>query len=352
MVATVLCFGNLQLDVLCRTVTALPPPGELQMIDTIDFALSGNGGNVAAALGRLGLEVELAGYSGADIIGEQFRITLAAMGVGTDKLLRHPMASTGTSVITLSPGGERSIIFVNGANGLFDLEAVPDDWLDRKRVVSVGSVFVLPQFTGEAVGRLFARARAHGAITVLNICWDATGQGLPFLKSALAQADYFILSYDEGRHLTGHTLAESILDNLQAYTHGTVVLTLGAEGCCLYCEDGLQRIPAQAVEATDCTGAGDSFVAGFISGLVHDRPMYDCARLGCKVAAFAVTGPGAYPRIPTLAEVEQFDTLLPNVMTSYASRIGGDSQEPNPLKGDGLVRTSSPDQTQLARAPL
>ncbi len=87
MAATVLCFGNLQLDVLCRTVTALPPPGELQMIDTIDFALSGNGGNVAAALGRLGLEVELAGYSGADIIGEQFRITLAAMGVGTDKLL-------------------------------------------------------------------------------------------------------------------------------------------------------------------------------------------------------------------------------------------------------------------------
>ncbi|HET8854063.1 MAG TPA: carbohydrate kinase family protein [Ktedonobacteraceae bacterium] len=97
MVATVLCFGNLQLDVLCRTVTALPPPGELHMIDTIDFALSGNGGNVAVALGRLGLEVELASYSGADIIAEQFRIILAAMGVSTDKLLRHPTASTGTS---------------------------------------------------------------------------------------------------------------------------------------------------------------------------------------------------------------------------------------------------------------
>jgi sugar/nucleoside kinase (ribokinase family) len=103
MIATVLCFGNLQLDVLCRTVTALPPPGELHMIDAIDFALSGNGGNVAAALGRLGLEVELAGYSGAEIIGEQLRVTLAAMGVGTDKLLRHPTASTGISVITLSP---------------------------------------------------------------------------------------------------------------------------------------------------------------------------------------------------------------------------------------------------------
>ena len=307
MDATVLCFGNLQLDVLCRTVLTLPPPGELHMIDAIDFALSGNGGNVAAALSRLGVAVELAGYTGADMIGEHFRATLADLGVVTAKLLRHPTASTGTSVITLSPGGERSIIFVNGANALFDLDTVPNAWLDNKRVVSVSSVFVLPQFTGEAVGRLFARVRAYGATTVLNICWDFEGRGLPFLESALAETDYFILSYDEGRQLSGHTLPESILDSLQKYTQGTVVLTLGADGCCLRYGNTLQKIPALPVEATDCTGAGDSFVAGFITGLVNDRSVYECAHLGCKVAAFAVTGPGSYLRIPRLAEVEQRD---------------------------------------------
>ena len=310
MVATVLCFGNLQLDVLCRTVTALPPPGELHMIDSIDFALSGNGGNVAAALGRLGIAVELSGYSGADIIGEQFRVTLTAMGVGTDKLLRHPTVNTGTSVIALSSSGERSVIFVNGANALFDLDTVPDAWLEGRRVISVGSVFVLPQFTGEAVGHLFARAKAHGAATVLNICWDAEGRGLPFLKPALAEIDYFILNYDEGRHLTGHTLPESILDTLEAYTHGTVVLTLGADGCCLRGVNDLHRIPALSVEAIDCTGAGDSFVAGFIASLVQGRSAYDCAYLGCQVAAFAVTGPGSYPRIPRLAEVDQLSRTL------------------------------------------
>lgn len=308
--APVLCFGNLQLDVLCRTVTRLPPPGELHMIEAIDFALSGNGGNVAAALGRLGIVVELAGYSGADSVGEQFRATLAGLGVGTGKLLRHPTATTGTSVIALSPGGERSVIFVNGANALFDLDTVPDNWLHGRRVVSVSSIFVLPQFTGEAVGRLFARARVHGATTVLNICWDAEGRGLPFLKPALAETDYFILNYDEGRHLTGHTLLESILGTLEAYTRGIVVLTLGADGCCLRGAGGLQRIPALVVKATDCTGAGDSFVAGFIAGLVENRSVYDCARLGCRVAAFAVTGPGSYPRIPTLAEVDQLSGAL------------------------------------------
>src|SRR5687768_16913858 len=78
--ADVLCFGNLQLDILCRTITELPPPGGLRMIDAVDFSLSGNGGSLAMALARLGVSVELAGYSGADVIGDQFRIMLSTEG--------------------------------------------------------------------------------------------------------------------------------------------------------------------------------------------------------------------------------------------------------------------------------
>ena len=158
--AQVLCFGNLQLDILCRPVVALPPPGALQQIDDIDQALSGNGGNVAATLGRLGISVELAGYSGSDVIGEQFRIMLEGLGVGTDKLSRHPDIPTGVSVVALSPEGERSVLFVNGANAFFDLATVPTAWLSDTQVVALSSVFVLPQFTGRAVGHLFERARS------------------------------------------------------------------------------------------------------------------------------------------------------------------------------------------------
>ncbi len=301
-----LCFGNLQFDILCRPVTALPGPGELRPIEAIDFALSGNAGNVAMALARLGLRVALAGYSGADAVGEQFRATLTGAGVDLGRLPRHPTAGTGTSVIALAPDGERSVWFVNGANALFDLDAVPDGWLDGARVVSVGSVFVLPQFTGAAVGRLLARARARGGLTVLNPCWDAAGQGLPFLRPALAEADFFLLNHDEGRQLTGETDPARIIAALEGPTRGAVVLTLGADGCCLRGPGGgIAHIPAAPVAARDCTGAGDSFVAGFIAGLVGGRPVADCALLGNRVAAFAVTGPGAYPRIPPLAEVDR-----------------------------------------------
>ncbi len=308
--SSILCFGNLQFDVLCRTVTALPPPGRLQGIDGIDFSLSGNGGNVAAVLGCLGIPVELAGYSGADLIGEQLRMTLTQLGVGVDKLLHHPNTGTGTSVITLSPDGERSILFVNGANELFDLDSVPDAWLVGNQVIVVSSIFVLPQFSSEAVEHLFARARRHGITTVLNTCWDANRQGLAFLHPILKETDYFILSYDEGRDLTGHTLPETILAELTSLTAGTVIITLGADGCCLRTDEGLlHTVPALSVEATDCTGAGDSFVAGFSAGLLKGRSALECARLGCVVASFAVTGPGAYSRMPSLSDLEQLEIV-------------------------------------------
>lgn len=274
------------------------------MIDTIDLVLSGNAGNVAAVLGRLGIDVELAGYSGTDVIGEQFRAMLQELGVGIEKLERHPSAGTGTSVISLTPEGERSVFFVNGANGLFDLDTVPDEWLQQARIVTVSSVFVLTQFGGEAVGRLFARARAQGATTVLNICWNAQAT-LKELKPALAESNYFILSQDEGQLLTGEQEPAAILQSLKGPTRGSVILTLGAEGCCVPTPDGIKHIPAISVKATDCTGAGDSFVAGFCAGLITGRTALESAKIACLVASFAVTGPGAYQRIPPLADVEQ-----------------------------------------------
>lgn len=311
IVVQVLCFGNLQCDILCHPVTALPAPGMLRKIESIDFALSGNGGNVAAALARLGVSVELAGYSGADLIGEQLRALLNEQGVDTSHLLRHSTVGTGTSVITIAPNGERSILFVNGANTSFDLDSVPDIWFYETKIVVVNAVFVLPQFTGEAIERLFARARAFGCATVLNICDDSEGKGLSFLAPGLRETDYFVLNFDEGHQLTGYSSPEAIIESLEIHTRGRVILTYGADGCYLRSTDALQRVSALTVKATDTTGAGDSFVAGFITGLIHGRSLSDCASLGCKVAAFAVIGPGAYARIPPLTEIDQITTYLP-----------------------------------------
>lgn len=54
-----LCFGNLQFDILCRAVAALPGPGALRPIEAIAFAFSGNAGKGRQA------PVRIAGPRGA-----------------------------------------------------------------------------------------------------------------------------------------------------------------------------------------------------------------------------------------------------------------------------------------------
>jgi hypothetical protein len=225
--------------------------------------------------------------------------------VGTSTLLGHPSAGTGTSVIALDPHGERSVLFVNGVNALFDLDQVPDHWLANRRLVSLASIFILPQFTGAAVGRLFARAHTHGAHTLLNAAWDMDGRGLDFLRPALAETDTFVFSIDEGRQLTGKIGPEAVFETMENLTRGEVVMTLGGDGCCFRAGRSLRRVPAVDVVAVDCTGAGDCFIAGYIVGLLHHLPPPARAELGCLVASHAVTGPGSYQRIPRLTELER-----------------------------------------------
>ena len=63
-VADVLCFGT------CKLMCCTPFPNcrkpSLTRVEGIHLSLSGNGGNVAAVLGRLGISADLAGFRGAD----------------------------------------------------------------------------------------------------------------------------------------------------------------------------------------------------------------------------------------------------------------------------------------------
>jgi sugar/nucleoside kinase (ribokinase family) len=86
-------------------------------------------------------------------------------------------------------------------------------------------------------------------------------------------------------------------------------LTLAEQGACyLSTTSEVVVVPALPVNAVDSTGAGDTFIAGVIAGLVNQRSMHDCVRLGCYLASFAVTGSGSYERIPK--QQLNFDQIL------------------------------------------
>jgi len=72
-----------------------------------------------------------------------------------------------------------------------------------------------------------------------------------------------------------------------------VVVKLGAKGC--YVTNGVEKrtIEPFKVSVADTTGAGDAFNAGFLYGLLHNKSLFECGRLGNFVASRSVTKMGA-----------------------------------------------------------
>lgn len=68
-----------------------------------------------------------------------------------------------------------------------------------------------------------------------------------------------------------------------------LITTLGEKGSLLVANGATTEIPSVKIEkAVDPTGAGDAFRSGLIKGLVLQKPLEQCCRLGAVCAAYCV----------------------------------------------------------------
>lgn len=72
-----------------------------------------------------------------------------------------------------------------------------------------------------------------------------------------------------------------------------IALKRGKKGCTVYARDRSFDLGVYEIAAVDPTGAGDSFDAGFLFGLVEGKPLEECAAIATAAAALntAAFGP-------------------------------------------------------------
>ena len=76
-------------------------------------------------------------------------------------------------------------------------------------------------------------------------------------------------------------------------------MTRGAAGALVISEDGEIDQPGVSATVLDTVGAGDSFAARFILGLLNGEPLAQSVRDACQVAAEVCSHAGAVPEILT-----------------------------------------------------
>jgi ribokinase len=63
--------------------------------------------------------------------------------------------------------------------------------------------------------------------------------------------------------------------------------------------------PGKSLAATDTTGAGDAFAAGFLYGWLNEKAPDECGRLGDTVARFSIARVGAREGLPNLQQLSK-----------------------------------------------
>lgn len=321
--AKVVSLGVHIVDILGRTVEALPQPSGALLIDEIRMTVAGTAAGTAIDLAKLGADVVAIGALGPDELGDFIVATMAGYGIDTSGLVRRTGVQTSASMLPIRANGERAALHVVGANAEFQLADINWEAIAGADFVHLGGTFAMRQFDGEPAAQVLRFAKEHGAVTTMDVLGARGHRLLERLAPCLPYLDYFMPNLGEARLITGLSDPIAVGRFFVEQGAGGAVIKMDANGSLIVTSEGEQRVPAFKVAVVDTTGCGDAYCAGFIIGLSMGWPVPAAARLGTAAAALVAGGLGSDAGIVDLDQTIAFmEQAEPNASTGPILRSG------------------------------
>lgn len=298
----VLCAGQVALDLFVPSLTSLPSPGELLMIDEMLTGIGGCSANTAIALGKLGVPAVLSAMVGDDAQATWIRQALASQALAVDRLTTSERLSTSQTVVLPVRGEDRRYIHSIGANAEYSAAHIAPH-LEGIDVLVIGGFLSLPRLTGVGLTELLAQARFDGVRTVLDVVIArGTRDTASEVRSVLPYVDCFTPNHDEATVLTGEHSPERQAQILLSWGCKAVAITRGAEG--VFFADGhrtVQVLPPSTA-FVDGSGAGDAFTAGLVFAMLQDWPIDRRLQFATAIGASVTRGLGTTRTLYSLEE--------------------------------------------------
>lgn len=304
-----LVVGSFVMDLIATTQRA---PGAGENVTGLSFrtAPGGKGANQAVQAARLGAHVTMAGCVGGDSFGRELLDTVSNAGVDVSPVRVDPSTASGVGQILIEQtetGTQNRITYIPGAN----LTLKPADVAVLKDTIDQYDMVLLQLELREDLTQTVAQyARNAGVPVMLNPAPAAP------LSSALVQnVTYLTPNEYEAALITGtsplivdNAIDSSALalaaDRLRSTHVSRAVITLGRHGHAVITPEEITLRPRVEIpHVEDPTGAGDSFVAAFSTGIAAGLTELQALDLASHASALTVSRIGAMPALPTLAEV-------------------------------------------------
>lgn len=269
----VVVLGDLNVDIVAVQETSLALGSDTAA--RVALRPGGGGANVAAWLAKAGAEVTLIGRVGEDALAP---VALSGLDGVDLQVVRDPVHATGTCVVLVAPGGERTMLPDPGANdalAVSDLPALAGD------ILHVSGYALLRPGSRAAALEAIERARDAGMKVSVDPASAAPLAKDPVFLQRIAPVDLLLPNADEAAVLGPQIGVPE------------VVIKFGSGGASW--TDGVETVVGRAVpvdDVVDTTGAGDAFAAGFLSVWRTGTPA-EALDAGAKYAAQAVARVGS-----------------------------------------------------------
>lgn len=287
-------------------------PGPLMRGANLTLSFGGAETNVAIGASRLGMRTAWIGRLGRDSIGELILSQLVAEGVQasvtwdarpTGLMLKFPRTSKHSKVH----------YFRNDSAGSSMRPADLDlDLIRTSQILHMSGITpALSENCHETAWAALEEAQAANVTISFDVNFRARlwskHQARKRLLPLLAKSDVIFATSEEARLVTGQSDEGVALEMLAGAHNAEVVIKRGSSGAHSYTSGSTFHAPALTVTAIDTVGAGDAFVAGYLTAKIRDLDPIDRLRLANKLGAFAVSSVGDWEGGPRTGELDELD---------------------------------------------
>ena len=286
--------------------------GSLRHVSEMVLGIGGAESNVAIGLRRLGVDVTWLGRVGDDPLGERVTREIRAEGVAVHAVVDAD-APTGL-MLKERPSSNSTAVFyyrAGAAGSRLRPEDVPAGWVEDVELLHVTGITALVSDSArDCLLAAVSRARAAGVRVSFDVNYRSTlappDVAGPVLRSIAESADLVFGGADELRLLFPDGDATEAAERLLHGGCGEVVVKHGADGAAAHSSGAVVEGPGFPVDVVDTVGAGDAFVAGYLSARLEKLDVRERLHRANACGAMLCMTPGDWESTPTLGDVERF----------------------------------------------
>ncbi len=262
----------------------------------LSFASGGSAANSVVAFQALGGNAAFGCVLGDDAQGNLYKSDFEKLGIALNCRV-VPGATTATSVILITPDGERTMNTCLGVAGDFNDTDIDPAVIAQSEWVYIEGYLLSSKERGfKAAMRLAEVAKQHGTKVALTFSDSFLVHGFrEQIDSIINHCDLVFANNSEALAYAQTESPERAFDHLKSLVPN-VVMTRSEKGAWIRFDGEDFAINSTPCKPVDATGAGDAFAGAFLYGITNGASPANAGRAASYIAYKTISQIG--PRLP------------------------------------------------------